>query len=124
PTNYTPYELVFRQHPLRHFNIIEEWKQHNINMEKDLPKGIIEDEEGSENEDNNLSDEYEDFNEITQINNMERDSASQSLIVASPSSSRSSTPFSDIFQEEDRKISSRTTLCTLSNIYLYKGPRN
>ncbi|KAF0539689.1 hypothetical protein F8M41_006948 [Gigaspora margarita] len=36
PTNHTPYELVFGQHPLRHFNMIEEWKKHNINMEEDL----------------------------------------------------------------------------------------
>ncbi|CAG8505494.1 5361_t:CDS:2, partial [Dentiscutata heterogama] len=88
PTNYTLYEL------------------------EDLPEGIIKNEEDSENEDNNLSDKYEDFNEITQINNMERDSASQSLIVASPSSSRSLILFSDIFQEEDSTIKENSTLQT------------
>ncbi|CAG8757291.1 5529_t:CDS:2 [Cetraspora pellucida] len=36
PTHHTPYELVFGQHPLRYFNMIEEWKQHNVNMEEDL----------------------------------------------------------------------------------------
>ncbi|CAG8767104.1 24230_t:CDS:2, partial [Racocetra persica] len=112
PTNYTPYELVFGQYPLHHFNLIEEWKRHNINMEEDLPEGIIENEEGSENKDNNLSNKYEDFNEITQINNIERDSASRSLIVASPSSSQSLTPFSDIFQEEDSTIKKNSTLQT------------
>ncbi|CAG8510634.1 22317_t:CDS:2 [Gigaspora margarita] len=44
PTNHTPYALVFGQHPLRHFNMIEEWKKHSINMEEDLPEGIIESE--------------------------------------------------------------------------------
>ncbi|CAG8817518.1 7655_t:CDS:2, partial [Dentiscutata erythropus] len=69
PTNNTLYKLVFGQHPLCNFNIIEEWKQHNINIEEDLPKGVIEDKEVSENENNNLSDGYGDFNEIIQINN-------------------------------------------------------
>ncbi|CAG8653942.1 14970_t:CDS:2, partial [Cetraspora pellucida] len=36
PTRHTPYELVFGQHPLCYFNMIEEWKQHNVNMEEDL----------------------------------------------------------------------------------------
>ncbi|CAG8762228.1 5688_t:CDS:2, partial [Dentiscutata heterogama] len=36
PTRHTPYELVFGQHPLRYFNMIEEWKQHNVNMEENL----------------------------------------------------------------------------------------
>ncbi|RIB29866.1 hypothetical protein C2G38_878827 [Gigaspora rosea] len=53
PTSYTPYELVFGQHLLRYFNMVEEWKQCNVNMEEDLPEDIIENGEGSENEDNN-----------------------------------------------------------------------
>ncbi|CAG8757000.1 6072_t:CDS:2, partial [Gigaspora rosea] len=36
PTNHTPYELVFGQHPLHYFNIIEDWKKHNINIEEDF----------------------------------------------------------------------------------------
>ncbi|CAG8615460.1 4533_t:CDS:2 [Cetraspora pellucida] len=49
-------------------------------MKKDLSEDIIKDEESSKNKDNNLSNEYEDFNEIIQINNMERNSALQFLI--------------------------------------------
>ncbi|CAG8747514.1 5775_t:CDS:2, partial [Racocetra persica] len=75
-------------------------------MRDDLLEGIIENEEVSENEDNNLSNEYEDedFNEIIHINNMERGSVSlhqRFSIVASPSSSRFSTLFSDILQEDN-----------------------
>ncbi|RIB04788.1 hypothetical protein C2G38_2119868 [Gigaspora rosea] len=33
--------------------MVEEWKQCNVNMEEDLPKDIIENGEGSENEDDN-----------------------------------------------------------------------
>ncbi|CAG8663384.1 2275_t:CDS:2, partial [Racocetra fulgida] len=84
-------------------------------MEEDLPEDIIEDENDSENEDNELSDRYEDFNKITQVNNMERGSASRSLIVTSPSSSRSLTPFSDIFQEEDSTIKENSTSQTLNS---------
>ncbi|CAG8589758.1 23000_t:CDS:2, partial [Cetraspora pellucida] len=51
PTKYTPYELVFGQHPLRHFNMVEEWRQHNINMEKDLPENIVENESDIEDVD-------------------------------------------------------------------------
>ncbi|CAG8575690.1 497_t:CDS:2 [Cetraspora pellucida] len=51
PTKYTPYELVFGQHPLRHFNMVKEWKQHNINMEEDLPENIVENESDIEDVD-------------------------------------------------------------------------
>ncbi|CAG8725457.1 45446_t:CDS:2 [Gigaspora margarita] len=41
-----------------------------------LLEGIIEDEEVSENENNDFSNEYKDFNKINQVNNIEKSSAS------------------------------------------------
>ncbi|CAG8795767.1 41018_t:CDS:2, partial [Gigaspora margarita] len=73
---------------------IEEWIKHNINIEKDLPKSIIESEECSENDDNNLY--YKDKNFYT------TSSTERLLVVTSlPSFSQSSVPFFDTIQQEN-----------------------
>ncbi|CAG8780316.1 19108_t:CDS:2 [Cetraspora pellucida] len=80
PTHHTLYELVFGQHPLCYFNMIEEWKQHNVNMKENLPEGIIENKKNFE--ENRVSDpEDEEYNVSLDH---------RSLMTTSSSSSRSS----------------------------------
>ncbi|CAG8447865.1 15071_t:CDS:2 [Cetraspora pellucida] len=93
PTNYTPYELVFGQHLLRHFNMIEEWKTNNINMEEDLPENIIENEECSESEDDDLYYVNKNFHTTSP--------SSWSLIL-----------FSDTIQEEKSNIEENSSSLT------------
>ncbi|CAG8676874.1 14470_t:CDS:2, partial [Gigaspora rosea] len=66
PTSHTPYELVFGQHPLRRFNMIEELKQHNITMEEDLSQNMVGSEEDLEETDNDdgLYNDNSDFNHM------------------------------------------------------------
>ncbi|CAG8582529.1 4451_t:CDS:2, partial [Dentiscutata heterogama] len=68
PTSHTPYELVFGQHLLHRFNIIEELKQHNINMEEDLLQDMVRKNEFSdfEIEEQNLHESADDYTILMQ----------------------------------------------------------
>ncbi|RIB21279.1 hypothetical protein C2G38_2034517 [Gigaspora rosea] len=79
PTSHTPYELVFGQHPLRRFNMIEELKQHNITMEEDLSQNMVGSEEDLEETDNDDG-LYNDNSDFNHMDNDEQRSISNSSI--------------------------------------------
>ncbi|CAG8555292.1 11466_t:CDS:1, partial [Scutellospora calospora] len=66
PTKHTLYELVFEQYLLCYFNIIEKWKKHNINMEKNL-SNLIKDSENSKDINNNDYDDFNDTNDYKKL---------------------------------------------------------